>query len=70
MTTKPTFKRITVAKASYFEYPRSYSCDLRQVGPRSFRWACGSFWMAGIEMFRSADAALKFAADNGWKVQP
>ena len=59
-------KPVTVARASFFEYPRQISVSLIQTGPKTFVWAAGSFRMTNVPSFRSKDAAIAFAIENGW----
>jgi len=60
-------KPVTVARASFFEYPRQVSVSLVQRGPKTFVWTAGSFRM-DIPAFRSKEAAIAFAAENGWRL--
>ena len=58
----------TVARASFFEYPRQVPVSLIQTGPHTFVWAAGSFRLPDVPSFRSKDAAIRFAIENGWRL--
>ena len=58
----------TVARANFFEYPRQVPVSLIQTGPKTFVWAAGSFRMTNVPSFRSKDAAIAFAIENGWRL--
>ena len=57
-----------IATATYFSHPREYLVRLYKFGPKTFTWMSGSFRVSGLPNFRSAEAALQFATDNGWTV--
>lgn len=58
----------TIATAAYKSYPREYVVRLIQTGPKTFVWMSGSFRMSGIPNFRTSEAALSFASENGWTI--
>lgn len=61
-------KPVTVARASFFEYPRQVSVSLVQRGPKTFVWICGLYRVPDTASFRSKEAAIAFAAENGWRL--